>query len=258
MYQRIAALPEFASATFPTVRCVFTGGWRPDTPALHAQWRQRGVFLQIGYGSSETGPNLTVQQQADPLLVDERSSGTVVPFSRLRLVDADGVDVAAGETGEIWAAGPTITPGYWGRGRDEAFSADWFRTGDLGRFGPAGDLRIVDRLREIIRSGGTNVYPAEIEQVLIDHPAVLEVAVIAVPDERFGQVGLAVVVPAEGCTPTLDELIEFCGERLARYKRPRHLVLVDSLPRTASDKVERHVLRARYGQPSGDARTVPV
>jgi fatty-acyl-CoA synthase len=256
MYQRIAALPGFDTATFPTLRCVFTGGWRPDTPALHAAWRERGMYLQIGYGSSETGPNLTVQQSVDPALVDDRSSGTVVPFSRLRLVDADAQDVAPGETGEIWAAGPAITPGYWGRSRAEAFHGEWFRTGDLGRFGPAGDLRIVDRLREIIRSGGTNVYPAEIEQVLIEHPAVREVAVIAVPDERFGQVGLAVVVPADGYTPTLDELTEFCAERLARYKRPRHLVLVDELPRTASDKVARQVLRTRYGQPTANGQPV--
>lgn len=248
MYQRIAALPDFAHATFPTVRCVFTGGWRPDTPQLHALWRQRGVFLQIGYGSSETGPNFTVQQVTDAALVDERSSGTLVPFSRLRLVDPDGHDVAPGETGEIWAAGPTITPGYWARDRVDSFVGEWFRTGDLGRLGPGGDLRIVDRLREIIRSGGTNVYPAEIEQVLIEHPSVREVAVIAVDDEQFGQVGLAVVVPADGYAPTLDELTEFCASRLARYKRPRHLVLVDELPRNASDKVERHVLRARYAQ----------
>lgn len=252
MYQRIAALPEFGRATFPAARCVFTGGWRPDTPQLHAQWRARGVFIQIGYGSSETGPNLTVQQLTDPALVESRSSGTVVPFSQLRLVDPDGHDVAPGDTGEIWTAGPTITPGYWGRDRAESFTGEWFRTGDLARLGPAGDLYVVDRLREIIRSGGTNVYPAEIEQVLIEHPAVREVAVIAVPDDRFGQVGLAVVVPEDGAAPTLDELVEFCAGRLARYKRPRHVVLVDQLPRNASEKVERHVLRARYGRiPAG-------
>lgn len=263
MYQRMAALPQFAQATFPTVRIIFTGGWRPDTPALHAQWRKQGIFLQLGYGSSETGPQLTVQQRLDVALVENRSSGTVLPFSRLRLVDPDGKDVPAGETGEIWAAGPTITPGYWGRDRDEVFCGKWFRTGDLGRFGPCGDLHIVDRLREIIRSGGTNVYPAEIEQVLIDHPDVREIAVIAIPDERFGQVGLAVVVPEPGTQPTLDELVAFCSGKLARYKRPRQLVLVDALPRNASDKVERHVLRARYGgiaagQAATDGQAVPA
>ena len=253
MYQRMAALPEFSRATFPTVRIVFTGGWRPDTPALHARWRERGVFLQLGYGSSETGPQLTVQQREEVALVENRSSGTVLPFSRLRLVDPDGTDVAAGEIGEIWAAGPTITPGYWGRERDEVFTGEWLRTADLGRFSESGDLHIVDRLQEIIRSGGTNVYPAEIEQVLIDHPSVHEVAVIAVPDERFGQVGLAVVVPVDGAAPTLEELTDFCEGRLARYKRPRHVVLVDALPRNASDKVERHVLRARYAASAPDA-----
>jgi acyl-CoA synthetase (AMP-forming)/AMP-acid ligase II len=126
------------------------------------------------------------------------------------------------------------------------FEGRWFRTGDLGRLGPEGGLYIVDRLKEIIRSGGTNVYPAEIEQILIDHPAVRDVAVVAVPDEQFGEVALAVVVPVDGAGVSLDELVDFSRDRLARYKRPRHLVLTDELPRNASDKIERHLLRARY------------
>ncbi|MCU1657593.1 MAG: AMP-dependent synthetase, partial [Pseudonocardiales bacterium] len=124
----------------------------------------------------------------------------------------------------------------------------WFRTGDLGRLGPHGDLYVVDRLKEIIRSGGTNVYPSEIERVLIDHPAIREVAVVGVPDEQFGEVALAVVVPEDGQHVSLDEIDEFTRSRLARYKRPRHLVLVDELPRNASDKIERGVLRKRYAE----------
>jgi fatty-acyl-CoA synthase len=121
--------------------------------------------------------------------------------------------------------------------------------------GPRGDLYVVDRIREIIRSGGTNVYPAEIERALINHPLVREVAVIAVPDEQFGEVGLAVVVPEEGAMVTLEDLVAHARDRLARYKRPRHLVLTDELPRNASDKIERHVLKARYTGQFGSAPT---
>jgi fatty-acyl-CoA synthase len=246
MYFRVAALPDFATATFGTLRRALTGGWRPDTPRLHALWRARGVFIQLAYGSSETGPNMTVLQHDDPDLIEARCCGTPVPFTLMRLVGPDGHDVAPGETGEIWAAGPAVTPGYWNRDEAGVFEGHWFRTGDLGRLGPEGGLYIVDRLKEIIRSGGTNVYPAEIERVLIEHPAVRDVAVVAVPDEQFGEVALAVVVPADGASVSLDELADFSRDRLARYKRPRHLVLTDELPRNASDKIERHVLRARY------------
>jgi fatty-acyl-CoA synthase len=259
MYFRVAALPEFATATFPTIRRALVGGWRPDTARLHAQWRARGLFLQLAYGSSETGPNMTVLQDDDLDLVQARSCGTSVPFTLMRLVGPDGLDVPDGETGEIWASGPAITPGYWNRDKSEVFVGSWFRTGDLGRRGPRGDLYVVDRLKEIIRSGGTNVYPAEIELVLIDHPAVREVAVVAVPDVRFGEVPLAVVVLEEGCRVSLEDLDEFTRGRLARYKRPRHLVLTDELPRNASDKIERHVLRARYAaQFHADAGTHPA
>jgi fatty-acyl-CoA synthase len=246
MYLRIAELPEFATAEFATLRRAFTGGWRPDTARLHARWRERGVFIQLAYGSSETGPNVTVLQRDEPGLIEERSSGTPVPFTRLRLVDDDEVDVPPGEIGEIWVSGPAITPGYWKQDPAEVFHDGWFRTGDLGRQGPQGDLYVVDRIKEIIRSGGTNVYPAEIERVLISLPSVREVAVIAVPDEQFGEVPLAVVVPADGATVTLEDLVRHARDRLARYKHPRHLVLAGELPRNASDKIERHVLKARY------------
>ena len=246
MYLRMAALPEFATAEFTTLRRALVGGWRPDTARLHARWRERGVFIQLAYGSSETGPNVTVLQRDEPELIEQRSCGTPVPFTLLRLVDDDEADVPRGEVGEIWVSGPAVTPGYWNRDPAGVFRDGWFRTGDLGRLGPHGDLYVVDRIKEIIRSGGTNVYPAEIERVLIDHPSVREVAVIAVPDVQFGEVALAVVVPGEGATVTLEDLVEHARDRLARYKRPRHLVLTDELPRNASDKIERHVLKARY------------
>lgn len=248
IYFRMAELPGFRTATFPTLKRVMSGGWRPDTNKLHAIWRERGVFIQLAYGSSEMGPHVTILQEDSVERVEGRSCGTPVAFVSLRLVDPEGNDVRAGEVGEIWAKGPAITPGYWNRDESEAFHDGWFRTGDLGRFGPRGDLYIVDRLKEIIRSGGTNVYPAEIELVLIEHPAVAEVVVIAVPDRQFGEVALAVVVPEPGLTVTLEELDAFSARKLARYKRARHLAVVDALPRNASDKVERGTLRRRYAE----------
>jgi fatty-acyl-CoA synthase len=252
IYIRMAGLPEFAAASFPTVKRAMSGGWRPDTNTMHAVWRERGVFIQLAYGSSETGPHLTIQQIEDPELVESRSCGTPVAFAVIRIVDPTGNDVPQGDIGEIWVTGPAITPGYWNRDPSESFHEGWFRTGDLGRLGTGGDLYIVDRLKEVIRSGGTNVHPAEIERVLIEHPSVADVAVIAVPDQQFGEVGLAVIVLAAGQTVTIEELDEFSRARLARYKRARHLVFVDALPRTASDKIERGTLRKRYAEMFAD------
>ncbi len=247
VYFRMAQLPEFATSTFPTLKRAMSGGWRADTNRLHAIWRERGVFIQLAYGSSEMGPHITIQQEDDVALVESRSCGTPVAFVSIRLVNPAGQDVPRGESGEIWVKGPAITPGYWNRG-EESFEDGWFRSGDIGLFGQDGQFRIVDRLKEIIRSGGTNVYPAEIERVLIEHPGIADVAVVAVPDDALGEVPLAVVVPEDGMTITLADLDEFSASRLARYKRARHLVIVDQLPRTASDKVERGVLRKRYAE----------
>jgi fatty-acyl-CoA synthase len=246
MYELITALPAFADATFPALRAGLFGGWGPKTIWVHQTWQDRGFFLQLSYGSTEQGPNVSILEGGRDLAL-LNCSGPLVPGVELRLVDADGNDVAQGEVGEIWTRGPAITPGYWNRPREDYFTGDWFRTGDCGRQDEAGRLYIVDRLREVYRSGGENIYPAEVELVLSDAPGVKEVAVIAVPDERWGEVGLAIVEPHEGAEVTLDVLLAHIDGKIARFKYPGHIAMIDEMPRNATLKIDRALLKKAYG-----------
>jgi len=239
-------LPAFAEARFPTLRTGLFGGWGPKTVWVHQAWQARGVFLQLAYGSTEQGPNVSVLEGGRELAL-VNCSGFVAPGTDLRLVGPNGADVAQGEVGEIWTRGPAITPGYWRRPREDYFTGDWFRTGDCGRLDAAGRLYIVDRLREVYRSGGENVYPAEVELVLSSAPGVREVAVIAFPDDRWGEVGMAIVERAPGSQVTLDSLLSHAEGKLARFKLPRHFATVDVMPRNATLKIDRAALKKVFG-----------
>jgi fatty-acyl-CoA synthase len=151
------------------------------------------------------------------------------------------------EPGELWAAGPVITRGYFGVPAEQTFTDGWLRTGDVLRRDARGHHYVIGRLHEVYRSGGENVYPLEVEAVISELPSVAEVAVIAIPDERFGEVGLAVVVPAAGAVVTLEELTAHLRDRLARFKHPRALELVEELPRNVTGKISRAALRERFG-----------
>lgn len=246
MYELITALPAFASSTFPTLRTGLFGGWGPKTVWVHQAWQDRGIFLQLSYGSTEQGPNISVLESGlERALLN--CSGLVNPGTELRLVDAEGKDVAPGAVGEIWTRGGAITPGYWRRPREDYFTGDWFRTGDCGRFDEGGGLYIVDRLREVYRSGGENVYPAEVERALSDAPGVKEIAVIAVPDERWGEVGLAIVELLPGHEVTLEDLLAHGDGKIARYKLPKHFATIDEMPRNVTLKIERSTLRKKFG-----------
>jgi fatty-acyl-CoA synthase len=246
MYELITGLPEFAQASFPGLRTALFGGWGPKTVWVHQTWQDRGFFLQLSYGSTEQGPLVSVLEEGRDLAL-KNCSGTIMPGIDLRLVDAEGKDVPDGAVGEIWTRGPAITPGYWNRPREEYFTGDWFRTGDCARKDEAGRLYIVDRLREVYRSGGENIYPAEIEIVFTAMAEVKEVAVIAVPDARWGEVGFAIVEPMPGATVTLDMLHAFAEGRLARFKLPRQMATIDEMPRNATLKIDRALLKQIYG-----------
>jgi len=246
MYELITALPSFGETQFPTLRTGLFGGWGPKTVWVHQAWQDRGIFLQLAYGSTEQGPNVSVLESGRELAL-RNCSGLVNPGTDLRLVDASGADVGPGEVGEIWTRGPAITPGYWRRPRDDYFTGDWFRTGDCGRLDEAGRLYIVDRLREVYRSGGENIYPAEVELILSSAPGVQEVAVIAVPDDRWGEVGMAIVEPAPGGDVTLDGLLAHAEGKLARFKLPKHFATVDVMPRNATLKIDRPALKKAFG-----------
>jgi len=163
----------------------------------------------------------------------------------LRLVDEQGRDVAPGESGEIWVRGANVMDGYWDKPRETAaaLAGGWYRTGDVAHADADGWLYVDGRRRDVIISGGENVYPAEIENVLAACPGVAEVAVVGRPDERWGEAVVAVVVPARGAALTRDGLCAFLDGRVARYKHPRDVVIADALPRTALGKVKREELK---------------
>jgi len=247
-----------------SLRAVMYGGSgiAPDRLA----WAVRAfgdVFCQF-FGLSETPMPLTALSPRDhefdpdgPVPARLASAGRPNPFVQLRLRGDDGGEVATGEVGEIMVRGDTVMVGYWGKPEQTAETIDgegWAATGDLGRFDEEGYLYIVDRKRDMIVSGGYNVYPAEIENAISVLTAVQEVAVVGVPDERWGETVKAVVVVRPGEELSEDEVVAACTERLAGYKKPRSVDFVAELPKTGSGKIMRRRLRDRYW--SGRERSV--
>jgi fatty-acyl-CoA synthase len=245
MYELISAQPPFAEGDFSAMRTAIVAGGRLP-PALQQQWLAKGVRFSPQYGGTETGPSVTA---LDPRRADKAvagSCGTKAMFVDIRLVGPDGADVATGEPGEIWLKGPAITPGYIGREPELDFTDGWFRTGDVARVDEEGFYFLVDRLKDMYKSGGENVSSAEVEQVLAEHPDVREVAVIGIKHAKWGEVGLAIVVPREGAEPTLEGLRAICDGRLARYKQPHGIELVDAMPRNVTGKIVKDELRRRF------------
>jgi fatty-acyl-CoA synthase len=246
MCEAISGLPGFAAADLSALRLIITGG-APVPIGLIQRFRARQVDLAQGYGLTEAAPvaAFLTAEHAERRL---GSAGRAVLLCDLRIVDAAGVPLPAGATGEIEVRGPTVTPGYLDNPEATAlaFDGDWLRTGDGGRMDEDGFIYIADRIKDMIISGGENIYPAEVEEALFDHPAVAEVAVVGTPDERFGEGVCAVVVPRPGSSVDLEELREHAGQRIGRYKLPRRLEILDELPRNASGKVLKTELRKRY------------
>jgi acyl-CoA synthetase (AMP-forming)/AMP-acid ligase II len=187
-----------------------------------------------------------------------RSCGKIVPGMQLRVVDSDtGKDVKTGDVGEIWVKGPQVMKGYWNMPEETKKSIDtdgWFRTGDAAYLDEEGYVYIFDRVKDMIVSGGENVYPAEVENALMGHPAIADVAVIGVPDEKWGEVPKALVVRKADTPVTEEEIISFARERLAGFKVPKSVDWIDALPRNPSGKILKKDLRAPYWE--GKARQV--
>ena len=205
------------------------------------------------FGQTEMSPVTTSLPGADAV----RKIGSVgkpIPTIAARIVDERMNDVAPGEVGEIVYRGPTLMAGYWNNptATQEAFAGGWFHSGDLVRADDEGFLYVVDRKKDMIISGGENIYCAEVENVLSAHPAVADIAVIGARHERWGETPIAIVVPADPAVPpTLDDLTSWVLGKLASYKKPTGLVILGQLPRNAAGKVLKHELRARYGAQNG-------
>jgi fatty-acyl-CoA synthase len=249
MYLALTQSPRWPHATLSTLRSALSGG-APLPVSLLQAYLDRGLMIVQGYGLTEASPGATMLRAEDGVR-KIGSAGTACFFTDVRVVTPGLADVTAGERGEVLVQGPNVTPGYWQQptATQAAFPAGqgWLRTGDLAQVDDEGYLYIVDRLKDMIISGGENVYPAEVEQALYTHPAIAECAVIGVPDARWGEVARAVVVRREGQQVTEAELIAHLDGRLARYKIPKTIVFTDELPHTASGKLLKPDIRQRYG-----------
>ncbi|MCS6817128.1 MAG: AMP-binding protein, partial [Blastocatellia bacterium] len=176
------------------------------------------------------------------------SVGSPLFHVEVRIVREDR-DVGPGEVGELWIRGPHVVPGYWNHPEETARTIveGWLRTGDLAQFDEEGDFYIVGRIKDVIISGGENIYPAEVESVLLGHPDVMEAALIGVPDPEWGEVGRAIVARRPGSALTEAELLTYLRSRLAGYKIPRSVVFVHELPKTGAGKIDRIALKRQYG-----------
>jgi fatty-acyl-CoA synthase len=246
-YQFMAEHPDWASTDLSTLAKLTCGGSPVPTRVLEA-FEARGLSFSQGYGLTETSPGATYLP-ATRTRAKMGSAGQSHFFTEVRVVDEHGESLVPGEIGEIQVRGPNVTPGYHGNpaATAEAFTADgWFRTGDLGSFDDEGYLFVADRLKDMIISGGENIYPAEVEDLILGLDEVTGAAVVGIPDERWGETPWAVVTLRPGADLTTERLAEHLNGRIARYKIPKNVVVVDELPRTASGKVRKLDLRRRF------------
>ncbi|MGH2454122.1 MAG: acyl-CoA synthetase [bacterium] len=246
VYLMLLQTEAFQRADLRTVR--FACGGAPCPLTIIEAFRDRGLLFQQGFGLTETAPTCTLIPAADAFR-KAGSAGKAALHVEVRVVDEEGRDVPPGEVGEVWTRGPNLFSGYWRRPDEtaEALAEGWFHTGDLARLDEEGFLYIVDRKKDMLISGGENVYPAEVEDVLYRHPAVAEAAVIGVPHERWGEVPKAIVVRKAGAALSAEELIAFCDGKLARYKIPKSVAFAETLPRNAAGKVLKRHLREQFG-----------
>ncbi|MDT0482678.1 MULTISPECIES: acyl-CoA synthetase [Streptomyces] len=250
MFEQVARHPRWADADLSSLRILTCGGSPVSTPLI-AAYQERGLTFLQGYGMTEASPG-TLFLDAEHAIGKAGSAGVPHFFSDVRVVRPDLAPVDVGETGEVVLRGPHVMPGYWGLPEETAasFADGWFRSGDAARVDEDGYVFIVDRIKDMIISGGENIYPAEIEDLLLGHPDIAECAVIGVPDDKWGEVPRAVVVPREGASPDPDEVLASLAGRLAKYKIPKSVVIADGLPRTASGKLLKSRVRKRFGSNS--------
>ena len=253
--QFLLIVPGADQADYSSLRVVVYGASPISEEVLAKSVAMLGCKFWQAYGLTETTGaivNLSPEDH-DPTGPKRhllRSCGRAGPGVELRIVEPEsGADVATGDVGEIWVRGPQVMKGYWHNDEATAESIDpdgWFRSGDLGYLDADGYLYIHDRVKDMIVSGGENVYPAEVENVLMAHPGVADVAVIGVPHDKWGETAKAVVVPVAGAEPSAEEIIAYSQERLAKFKCPTSVDFVEALPRNPSGKVLKKDLREPY------------
>jgi fatty-acyl-CoA synthase len=249
VYLFLSQHEDFAKTDFSNIRSWACGG-SPMPLSLLETYAERGIIIRQGFGMTETGPTVFLVDEANA--VNKGGSvGKPQLFVEVRIVDREGIDLPQGEMGELLIRGPGVTPGYWQLPDVTAATITpegWLHSGDVARCDEEGYYYIVDRWKDMYISGGENVYPAEVENVLFYHPAIADVAVIGIPDAKWGEVGKAVIVLEPGNPVTEAEILAFCQERLAKYKIPKTTVFVDELPRNAAGKVVKTELQKRFSE----------
>ena len=242
-YQFMMNHPDFDKTDLSFLKIAGIGG-APCAEAILKTWSGRGVSMIQGWGMTETSPGGIGLDAADA----ERkigSAGKPLMHTEVKVVDDDGNELPWGEVGELYIRGPNITPGYWNKpeATEDSFDGDWLKTGDAARFDDEGFVYIVDRWKDMYISGGENVYPAEVENVIYQLPQIAEAAVIGVPDERWGETGKVFISLKEGQTIEEKEIIEHCLKNLAKFKVPQSVEFIELLPRNATGKVLKRELR---------------
>lgn len=242
MLSMMAQSSYFEKVDLSSVKYFIIGGEPMPLPLIEI-WHKKGVPIRQGYGLTEVGPSVTSLHQDDAVR-KIGSIGKINFYLKYKIVDDNGEAVKQGEVGEFILKGPSVTPGYWNNpeATKESLKDGWFYTGDLVREDDEGFLYVVDRKKNMFISGGENVYPAEIEKFLYTHPLIQEVAVIGVPDEKWGEVGKAFIKLKEGASISSEELRKYCEGNLARYKIPKYFEIVDEIPKSETGKIDRKTL----------------
>ncbi len=247
IYQMWMKSQRFAAADFSGVRWFVSGG-APCPDAIMSAWREhKGVVFRQGYGLTEVGPNCFSMTDTESV-PKSGSVGKPIFHSEMRIVDESGRECEAEEVGELLIRGPHVCSGYWQNpeASARAIRDGWFHTGDMARRDADGFYYIAGRFKDMIISGGENIYAAEVEAAVMEHPDIAEAALVGQPDEKFGEVGLMVAVARENSAPTEDSVLQVCAEHLARYKVPKRVIFADALPYSAYGKVQKAELKRRY------------
>ncbi len=238
--------PDFEKTNFSSVDFFIAGG-SPCPKSLIETFMEKGVIFNQGYGMTETATAITALRSEDALR-KLGSCGKPVFHTDIRIVDLEGSDLPQGEMGEVLVKGPNVIREYWRRPKEtaETIEEGWLHSGDMGYIDEEGYLFLVDRKKDMYISGGENVYPAEVEDVIMGFDKVADAGVIGVPNKKWGEIGMAVVVKKPDTELTENEVIEFCKGKLAKYKIPKKVTFIDALPRTATGKILKKELRAQY------------
>lgn len=239
--------PDFATAKFPTLQIIGVGG-APANSKLIELWHQKNIPLSQSYGMTEIFG--LIFQPPEKARLNPKAAGKALMYTSVQIGDELGQEVPRGQTGEIQVKSSGLTPGYWRKPELTAasFSNGWFRTGDAGYMEDDGTVYIVDRLKDMFISGGENVYPIEVENVISKIPGVALVAVIGVPDEKWQEVGKACIILRQGAELSADTILETCKEKLAKYKVPKTVEFMPFFPMSAQGKILKRELRKKHIQ----------